>query len=258
MAIIPLRAWYLERYEPVKELEKRPHDLRLNKQSMLRSGLRADFLDEVDSVRASLWFDRYMAGEAVEFYVEGSGCYEIANIDLIGHEMYFVKRDTLANLEPKIFLCSQRAYPASSDALRETMEAAVDEFNERSRIPLEIEESPRPTSSPVRLNTTIARRIRRCLLFVADVTPIASLLQERSQLLPSPTCCVELGYALQSKRAEQILLVTMERPELEGELPFDLPKHQHLWFRRKSELERTLPDLLETMLQRFALFSSQG
>lgn len=43
MAIIALKAWYLQEYEPIKEL-KRPHDLRLSKNSLLKSGLRADFL----------------------------------------------------------------------------------------------------------------------------------------------------------------------------------------------------------------------
>jgi hypothetical protein len=44
MAIIALKAWYLEQYEPVSELEKRPYDLRLSRNSLLKSGLRGRFL----------------------------------------------------------------------------------------------------------------------------------------------------------------------------------------------------------------------
>ena len=67
MAIIALKAWYLEQYEPIRELEKRPHDLRLSKNSLLKSGLRADFLEDSDEVKKSTWFQRYLQGEIVEF-----------------------------------------------------------------------------------------------------------------------------------------------------------------------------------------------
>ncbi|HEY9653974.1 MAG TPA: hypothetical protein V6C50_00650, partial [Crinalium sp.] len=73
MAIISLKAWYLQEYEPIKELEKRPHDLRLSKNSLLKSGLRADFLEDSAEVKQAVWFQRYLEGETVEFYIEGSG-----------------------------------------------------------------------------------------------------------------------------------------------------------------------------------------
>lgn len=55
MAIIALKAWYLREYEPVRDLEKRPHDLRLSKNSLLKSALRADFLEDSDEVKQSEW-----------------------------------------------------------------------------------------------------------------------------------------------------------------------------------------------------------
>lgn len=55
MAIIALKAWYLQQYEPIKELKKRPHDLRLSKNSLLKSGLRADFLEDSQEVKNSEW-----------------------------------------------------------------------------------------------------------------------------------------------------------------------------------------------------------
>ncbi len=60
MAIIALKAWYLQQYEPIKQLENRPHDLRLSKNSLLKSGLRADFLDDSQDVKNSEWFGRYL------------------------------------------------------------------------------------------------------------------------------------------------------------------------------------------------------
>ncbi len=256
MAIIALKAWYLQHYEPLKELEKRPHDLRLSKNSLLKSGLRADFLDDSQDVKNSAWFGRYLEGEIIEFYVEGSGGYAIANIDLISHEIYFTKLEVMAQLEPVIFLSCQTEYNTSSEALRNALSQTLLTFNQRSRLPLTLQESRRPPGEPMRLNSTQMRKIRKSLLFIADGTPIARIEGESKALsIPSPNVCVEVGYALTAKRTEQILLARMERPDLLGQFPFDLPNYQQLSFQEQNELERTLPTVLETLLQRFNLFT---
>jgi len=256
MAIIALKAWYLQQYEPIKELEKRPHDLRLSKNSLLKSGMRADFLDDSQDVKNSEWFGRYLEGEPVEFYVEGSGGYAISNIDLISHEIYFTKLEVMAQLEPIIFLSYQTQYNASTEALRNALSDTLETFNQRSRLPLTLEESRRPTGAPMRLNSTQMRKIRKSLLFIADGTPVARVAgEETSLLLPSPNVCVEIGYALTAKRTEQILLAKMERQDFPGEFPFDLPNYQQLLFQNPDELRQTLPSLMETLLQRFNLFT---
>lgn len=256
MAIIALKAWYLQQYEPIKELEKRPHDLRLSKNSLLKSGLRADFLDDSEDVKNSVWFGRYLEGETVEFYIEGSGGYAISNIDLISHEIYFTKLEVMGQLEPVIFLSYQTEYIASSEALRNALCDTLFTFNQRSRLPLQIEESRRPVGEPMRLSSAQMRKIRKSLLFIADGTPVARIEGEKTPLLlPSPNVCVEVGYALTAKRTEQILLTKMERTDLPGQFPFDLPNYQQLLFQKPEELSRTLPSVMETLLQRFNLLS---
>jgi len=254
MAIIALKAWYLQEYEPIKQLEKRPHDLRLSKNSLLKSGLRADFLDDSEEVRKSAWFQRYLEGETVEFYIEGSGGYAIANIDLCSHEIYFSKQDVMTFLEPTIFLCYQSEYPQSSDLLRDELQNLIEKLNQRSRLTLELKESHRLTDGPVRLNSSLLRTIRQSLLFIADTTPIAQIEEPPTQLVPSPKVCVEVGYALQGKRPEQILLAQMERFDIPGHFPFDLPSQNRLVFKDKTQLHKTLPSLVQTHLQRFNLF----
>ncbi|MBW4450552.1 MAG: hypothetical protein KME38_27920 [Spirirestis rafaelensis WJT71-NPBG6] len=256
MSIIALRAWYLQDYEPIRELEKRPPDIRLSKKSLLKSGLRADFLEESDEVKQSTWFGRYLEGENIEFYIEGSGGYCVANIDLISHEIYFTKQAILAQLEPTIFLCYQTEYGAASDALRQGLQNSLEILNLRSRLPLTLVESYRPSDGPVRLNRTMMRKIRRSLLFIADTTPIASIDgKESAQLIPSPNVCIEIGYALQSKRSEQILLFQMQRPDLPGQFAFDLPRSQILEFADSTDLDKILSQAIETHLARFKLFS---
>jgi hypothetical protein len=255
MSIIALRAWYIQDYEPILELEKRPPDIRLSKKSLLRSGLRADFLEDSDEVKQSTWFGRYLEGENIEFYVEGSGGYSVANIDLISHEIYFTKQALLAQLEPTIFLCYQTEYGAASDALRSGVQKSLETLNLRSRLPLTLVESYRPGNGPLRLSAGILRKIRKSLLFIADTTAIASISsKETTQLIPSPNVCIEIGYAIQSKRSEQILLAQMQRPDLEGEFPFDLPKQQILQFQDSTELNKILTDAIQAQLARFKLF----
>ncbi len=253
MAIIALKAWYLREYEPARDLEKRPHDLRLSKNSLLKSALRADFLEDSAEVKQSEWFQRYMEGEPVEFYIEGSGGYIISNIDLISHEMYFTKQDVMSHLEPIIFLSYQTEFAESSNLLRDELQEFLEKLNKRSRLPLTLEESHRLTEGPARLSSTLMRKIRKSLLFIADGTPILHLDGTPPQLIPSPKVCVEMGYALQCKRAEQILLTQMDRADLPGQFPFDLPSGSRLQFRTKPELHKLLPSLIETQLKRFNL-----
>jgi len=256
MAIIALKAWYLQDYEPLPELEKRPQDLRLNKNSLLKSGLRADFLEDSQEVKQSIWFQRYLEGESVEFYIEGSGGYTISNIDLSSHEIYFTKQAVMAQLEPTIFLCHQTEYAVSSEALRDGLQHSLATLNPRSRLPLTLVESQRDRDGAISLNSTVMRKLSKSLLFVADGTPIAKIEgKEKPQLILSPNVCVEIGYAIQSKRREQIMLVQMERSDLPGQFPFELPNYQCLRFKDATELAQMLPQLVETKLQRFNLFT---
>lgn len=253
MAIISLKAWYLRDYEPARELEKRPHDLRLSKSSLLKSALRADFLDEAAEVKQSEWFQRYLEGDNVEFYIEGSGGYAIANIDLVSHEIYFTKRDVLSSLDPTIFFSYQTAYSESSEILRDELRHAIEQINKKARIAITLEESNRLSDGPLRLQSTLMRKLRKCLLFVADATPILRLEDDSPLLFPSPDVCVEVGYALQCKRAEQMLIGQMTRSDLPGQFPFDVATGQRFQFRDGAELRKALRSRLEEPLKRFNL-----
>jgi hypothetical protein len=256
MAIIALKAWYLELYEPIKTLIKKPYHLRLSRNSLLKTGMRADFLDDRTSVEASDWFARYLEGEMVEFYIEGSGTYLIANIDLVSQEIYFAKQETFAKFEPIIYFSPQTAYPAAAQAAIENLNNTITNLNEKSRIPLSLEVTPRSEESPLRLSDNQLKRIRKSLLFIADGTPIATVTTEnKPQLILDSNVCLELGYALEHKDRGQMLLLRMQRPDLTGTFPFDVSGYKQLDFSRENELAKTLPKMMDILLQRFNLFS---
>lgn len=255
MAIIALRAWYLEEYKPIQEMIKQPHDLRLSRNSLLKSGLRADFLDDKRMVENSDWFSRYLEGETVEFYIEGSGGYVISNIDLISQEIYFTKRETTTFLEPQIFFSYQQDYSTSSEIIREALEEAIASLNPKSRLPLRLEFAQRPLDAPLRLSSQQFRQIRRSLLFIADGTTITQTPTDTEpRSLWSSHVCVELGYAIAHKRPNEILLLQQDHLS-KGQLPFDLPTSQQLTFQSSQDLQKTLPSVLETLLHRFSLFN---
>jgi len=256
MAIIALKAWYIEQYEPIAEIVKRPHDLRLSRNSLLKSGLRADILDDSQEVRSSTWFKRYLEGESVEFYIEGSGGYAIANIDLISQEIYFTKRELLASLEPGIFYSYQEEDAIAHEGILEVLNSAIEAINQESRLPLRLEMAIRDKNEPVRISDSQLRKIRKSLLFIGDISPLVAVKQSETGILfPHPNVCIELGYALQTKRAQQILLIKRDRPDLEGNYPFDITPHQQLNFSIVSELDKIFLPILKTRLQRFNLFS---
>jgi hypothetical protein len=64
---------------------------------------------------------------------------------------------------------------------------------------------------------------------------------------------VELGYALQCKRSEQLLVVQMERQEVPGQFPFDLTLDQKLVFESQQELQKLLLPALESKIKQFNL-----
>jgi hypothetical protein len=254
MAIIALKAWYIEQYEPLTEIVKRPHDLRLSRNSLLKSGLRADFLDDAEQVRTSTWFRRYLEGEKIEFYLEGSGGYVISNLDLISQEVYFTKQELLASLTPTVFFSYQQQDAIAYDSLLGVLNNTIEEVNKQLRFPLTLELAERASEGATRMSDSQLRKIRKSLLFIADISPLVALKQEETAILfPHPNVCLEIGYALQTKRSQQILLVTRERIDLGGNFPFDIA--QQLSFNSVVELAEIMPLMITSMLQKFNLFN---
>ncbi|MDJ0596007.1 MAG: hypothetical protein QNJ72_39500 [Pleurocapsa sp. MO_226.B13] len=255
MAIIALKAWYLEQYEPIKKVIQKPFTLRLSRNSLLKTGLRADFLDDRSSVEGSDWFQLYLEGRTVEFYIQGSGSYIVSNIDLVSQEIYFTKCTSISGLEPTIYYSPQDHYQPANEAITSALESIIDKLAKRSRIPLSLEVTPRSRESPLRLSNSQFRKIAKSLLLIADVTPISSIPGEKQpNLLIDPNVCVELGYGIQTKDNGQILLLKMERSDLEGAIPFDMANYKQLSFASASQIAKSLPKLMDTLLQRYNLF----
>lgn len=255
MAIIALKAWYLEQYEPIKQVIQQPFTLRLSRNSLLKTGLRADFLDDRLEVEGSDWFQLYLSGKTVEFYIQGSGTYVVSNIDLVSQEIYFTKSTSISGLQPTIYYSPQTHHQAANEAITSALTTIINDLATRSRIPLTLEVTPRTPGSPLRLSNSQFSKIGKSLLLIADVTPIENItIGDRSELLMDSNVCIELGYGIQTKDHGQILLLSQERTDLSGTSPFDMAGYKQLSFTDGKQLKKSLPKLIDTLLQRYSLF----
>ncbi len=253
MAIIVLKAWYLDSVFAVAQVQGIEPDLRLSRTGLLKTGMRADFLDEVDRVKQSQWFQRYLEGELIEFYIEGSGVYSISNLDLISREMYFNKRNTLVYRDPSLFFCGQSLYPDSTQVISKALNQIVETIN-RKHDPISLLTLEQSIESAVAttIDAALIRKIKQSLLVVADVTPIAQLDQSDHLKvpLPSPQVCLELGYALQTKRAEDIFMIHIQRDHQGGRFPFEIENSSYVMAKDSKTLQQQLLNPILRHLQR--------
>jgi len=72
------------------------------------------------------------------------------------------------------------------------------------------------------ISSTILQKIEKCSAFVADVTPVGTLVNARPT--PNPNVLFELGYAWRTIGENRIILVLNEAFGLPEDLPFDISK----------------------------------
>jgi hypothetical protein len=257
MAIIILKAWYLESVLSVAQMQTKAPDLRLSRTGLLKTGMRADLLNELDDIKGSQWFQRYLEGEMVEFYIEGSGAYSISNLDLISREMYFTKRSTLTYRDPVILFCGQGHYPASSQAISKSLTHLMEAINRKPGLvmPIHLEQTMESAEGNYTIDAAVLRKLKQSLLVIADVTPVATFAEGTSGC-PSPQVCVELGYALQTKQPEEIMLIQFQRDDYSGRFPFDIDNSSYHLVKDPKDLDNQLADPIIKQLQRAHVFSS--
>jgi hypothetical protein len=247
-----VKAWYLDRPLLPADVEALPPTLRLSKKSLLKAAFRGFFVDDAETVYPSAWFRSFLAGEKVEFYLEGSGTYELANMDLVSREVYLVRAETPPASPPLIFFSTQTEYPEASDQIGRVLAQTVTQMNATYRLgqKIRIERPHRLPDGTVRLDTDVRRLIRQSLLVIADTTLITSV---QGKGYPSPNVCLEVGYALVSKKPYQIKLVELPPPAQEAIFPFSISDELRLMPQDEADLAQQLAAALTDVLKRFRL-----
>ena len=241
-------------------LSKDEPDIRLIKKSILKLGYRAFFVNDREEVETSEWYRAYLLGEKSLFYVEGSGVYRLANIDLFDNELYFEKDSLPTGFKPWIFYSWQSDYDTSRSEIESSLNAAIDDINQ-NRIPkakIEIVKSMRPEDGAGNIVEGIMKNIDRCLLAVFDITNIFMIPNGNgeSKAYPNANVVFEMSYALQRKRKDQIILVKKKRNDfVSDKTPFDFSMNRYLPYKTKEQARDRIKSLIAENLERLGFIA---
>ncbi|MEN9214624.1 MAG: hypothetical protein Q6K12_05270 [Gloeomargarita sp. DG_1_6_bins_138] len=253
-----VKAWHLDRPLLPEDVEALPPTLRLSKKSLLKAAFRGFFVDDAEGVQQAEWFRSFLAGEKVEFYLEGSGTYELANMDLVSREVYLVRAEAPPAFPPVIFFSDQTEYPEASLQIGRALAQAVQQMRDSYRLgqKIRIERPQRLPDGTVRLDTDVRRLIRQSLLVIADTTIITGV---QGKGFPSPNVCLEVGYALVAKKPYQIKLVAWPTPDpalANAIFPFSISDELRIRPQNEAELVQAFTRELTEVCKRFRLIST--
>ena len=140
MQITRVKCWFVgDAIYDVAQVEAQPRTLDLVKKSILKTGYRAYCLTDRSEIESSEWYRLHLTSDVVIFYIEGSGLYKLANVDLVESEFYFEKSNLPAGYQPWIFYSWQSDYNPSRSHVRDAIDSAIQIINSRN-----------PKSHPIR------------------------------------------------------------------------------------------------------------
>lgn len=119
---------------------------------------------------------------------------------------------------------SQRPNKCNRSLIEEALKRALKELSQDEKDPVEfeIEQDARGVLGSPEISSTILQKIDNCSAFIADVTPVGSLIDGKST--PNPNVLFELGFAWHKMGENRIILVLNDSYGSPEDLPFDISK----------------------------------
>ncbi len=119
---------------------------------------------------------------------------------------------------------SQRPSKCNRTLIEEALKRALKELSQDEKAPVEfeIEQDARGALGAAEISSTILEKIDNCSAFIADVTPVGLLVDNKQT--PNPNVLFELGYAWHRLGENRVILVLNETFGLPENLPFDISK----------------------------------
>jgi Predicted nucleotide-binding protein containing TIR-like domain len=232
-------------------------ELQLVKKSILKNAYRAFCLNSREKIETSKWYKNFLEGDKILFYLDGSGLYKLANLDLVESEFYFEKHNQPVGYRPWIFFSWQSDYNPSRSQIKEIITETLEEINQnrRPKSSLELVESTRQEDGAEDITKAIKQNLDRCLIAIFDITNVADVATNENNAVksyPNANVIFELSYALQRKQHNQIIIVKQERKDIATtDVPFDFRQYRHIAYttpkQLKSHLKLTIIQTLEKM-----------
>ncbi len=159
-----------------------------------------------------------------------------------------------------VFWAWQNDFKPSRNQISDALEWVTGQINktDEPRFPVVITRATEPTDGAVHIDLQLLERIQEAAVFVGDVTPVVKYAK---RLYPNPNVLIEVGYALASKSADEIVLVEHLRDaadipgEAEGPLsfPFDIDHFKRLRYSEPKELRAAVEAFLRATLAKKGL-----
>ena len=130
---------------------------------------------------------------------------------------------------------AQRPGTCNRYLIEEALERALKDPASDKEEPLafELDQDARGEPGAAEISAAILRKIDECAIFVADVTPVGTLIN--GKVTPNPNVLFELGYAWHKLGPGRIILVLNDAFGTPEELPFDISKRSLVRYRRDSD-----------------------
>jgi hypothetical protein len=244
-------------------LENIPPTLRIFKKSILKTGYRAFAFDERTDIEKQSWYQDFLLGDEVRFYIDGTGFYKLVNCDLADNELYFERLNLPVGHKPWIFYSWQSDHNPSRTHIRNALMETIEHINNNlnPRQPLELVEATRPEDGAADIVQTIKANLDRCLFAVFDITSVAKVpvdVEVEQKSYPNANVVFELSYAMARKKPEQVLLVKKKRTEIgPDKVSFDFEHLKRLDYDTPAKLKKPVLDIIKGFLQRLNYIQSE-
>ena len=277
MKFTPINCWIIQtEVFDINTLKERLHDIQIIKKSILKNGYRAFFIEDKEKVEQSAWYKDFLLTNEIRIYIDGSGVYKIANIDLSDNEIYFERLNVPVGYKPWIFYSWQSDYNSSRSNIQDALAEIVDEINKtrNPRQPLELVLSTRSEDGAFNIVDSIKKNIDQSLLIIADITNVSQVkklenidneqdvVEVKIKCYPNANVVFELSYAFIRKNSSQIILAKKKRTDFKNtdgsvsdEVPFDFAQNLNLPYDKPSVLKDKLREIIVKYLQRITFIS---
>jgi len=152
------------------------------------------------------------------------------------------------NPQYRIFYSWQSDNKKAKKALRNALEAVVEQLKGEG-MSVDIVEGGGGEQF-ISIEDAVRLRIRRCDIFVGDVTPVGNVAM-KGKLLPNANVMYELGIASEAMTAERVLAVAMRGDWKPEDMPFDFRQYSMLMYDENGEkgLKKVIQERIYTVIE---------
>jgi Predicted nucleotide-binding protein containing TIR-like domain len=133
-----------------------------------------------------------------------------------------------------VFYAWQAQLPGTCNRslIEEALERALRDLahDQGGPIAFALDQDARGVQGSPEISATILQKIENCSIFVADITPVGSLINGKPT--PNPNVLFELGYAWHKLGESHVILVLNQAFGSPEDLPFDISKRSLVQYRR--------------------------